>query len=231
MSRPAQPALFAQTMRLCVFTLTLGSPLTAGAIGEDPNRATSEQLDAAARGPAPRAVVWGAPAQPLHPRLGLDGQLVAGAIVPSGELSRHARAGFVYGAALGGEWRLEARHAARASIAYARSQVTAKQPGLHGAVKLDFLTLRGEYVFGDRWWRPYIGAGLGLTPWRGAISQPEADRSNAAHGHPFVGLVAGGLELAVWSHLSAVLDLSWTQLGGDFKASFWSAGLALRWRL
>lgn len=174
-------------------------------------------------------VLFGAPARPLHPRAGL--QVHSGVLIPHGEFSRHARVGVAYGAGLAAEWRFSPCSALRLLAAYSRAQLTAKQADLFGPVTVNLVTLRADYLLGHRWWRPYIGVGIGVTPWHGDISQPIAQRSNSGRGNALTGTAAVGLDLNLAAHLALAPELAWTPLGSSFKTSLWGASLALRGRI
>jgi hypothetical protein len=179
----------------------------------------------------PVDVLFGTPSRPCHPRGSLQVQVHSGALIPHGAFSRHARVGVAYGAGAAAEWRFSPCSALRLLAAYTRAQFTAKEADLFGPVTVNLITLRADYVLGHRWWRPYVGVGAGVTPWRGDISQPIAQRHNSGRGNPITGTAAIGVDLNLAPHLALAPELAWTPLGGSFKASLWGASLALRGRI
>ena len=181
--------------------------------------------------PEPQPLLWGQAPTARFRRVALDVTVHSAALFPHGQFSRHTRAAVAYGAGLAGRWRFDGRSALRVGATYSRSQFTAKESGLHGPVVLNAVIFRADYVFGHHWWQPWAGASLGVVPWRGDISQPIAQRSNKDSGHPLAGGLAAGVDLYLVPHLALSPELSWAQLGGGFKASMWSAGLALRGRI
>ena len=175
--------------------------------------------------------LFGGPCRPCHPRGSLQLQLHSGALIPHGAFWRHARVGVAYGAGVAAEWRFSPCSALRLLAAYTRAQLNAKEAGLAGPVTVNLVTLRADYLLGHRWWRPYAGVGAGVTPWRGDISQPIADRHNSGRGNALTGTAALGIDLNLVPHLTLAPELAWTPLGGSFKASLWGASLALRGRI
>lgn len=178
--------------------------------------------------PPPRVPLLGEFVRPLDRRLMLVLSAIGEFNIPAGEFANHAKAHISGGGGVGAELRLAALHAARLTFSATHTKLQAKEKGLSGPVSLTPLDLRLDYIYGNSWWRPYLGVGVGTNPWHGKILQIATDLQNEGEGTPASFVAAAGLDVGIAYDISLAPEVSWTRIGGGFNASLWRAGLVLR---
>jgi outer membrane protein OmpA-like peptidoglycan-associated protein len=155
----------------------------------------------------------------------------AGVMIPGGDLKDNAKTGGYYGLGIGKAFIEGAAGELRATLFAGTTKLDAKESGLSGPLKIKAFTLRAYYAFGAGAVRPFVGAGLGVYVWDGAIRQKSSGLENEGDESDTGGLVAAGVDVTLTPGLFLEPTLTWQAVGGEFNESLLSATLALRWRI
>lgn len=119
----------------------------------------------------------------------------------------------------------------RGNILLGHSVLSPKDSDLSGDLNITFLNLRADYMWSTGAIKPFVGLGLGLYIWDGAITQTSSGASHEKSTKDSGVSVAAGFDSALTQGLNLSPELSWNKAGGAFSASFLTVNLALRWDL
>jgi opacity protein-like surface antigen len=172
-------------------------------------------------------------AQPKVERSALGWQVFpfAGALVPTGSFADVTKPALNYGIGGGRALFDVDGKVLRGNILLAHSVLPPKDSGLSGDLNITLLSLRTDYLWNMGPVKPFIGLGLGLYLWDGAITQTASGASHEKSTKDSGVSVAAGLDTELTQGLSLSPELSWNKAGGAFSASFLTVNLALRWDL
>ncbi len=166
------------------------------------------------------------------PATSLDLVLFAGALIPGGDLKDHAKSGSTYGLGLGKAFCSSSESELRATLFVSgKSTLKAKESALSGPLNINSYSLRGDYVFGGRQLRPFIGAGIGVYSWDGSIVHKASQLRNIGSKNDIGGIFTLGLEVNLMPNLFLAPELTIYKVGGEFSESLFSGVISLRWRI
>ncbi|RYZ93505.1 MAG: OmpA family protein [Proteobacteria bacterium] len=209
----------------------------AAAAVEEPKEEKAPVVEA----PPPAAPVAAAAPQPVKTEIheeprkahsSLDLVVAAGALIPGGELSDHAKVGSSWGLGIGKSFWSNQNQEVRGTLFYhGNSNLKAKESTLNGPLHISSYTARVDYVFGGNSVRPFIGLGAGAFKWDGSIVQNSSQLRNVGGKSDGAGLAALGLDIYLSDYFILAPEATFYNVGGHFSDKLYAGELTLRWRL
>lgn len=154
-----------------------------------------------------------------------------GLLAPTGAFSDVTKPAIHYGLGASIDWLKRETGTVRGNLFLGHSVLPPKDSGLTGDLNLSSFSLRTDYLWSSGSIRPFLGVGLGLYLWDGAITQKASAATHEKSTTDSGASLTAGFDAKITQALTLSPELNWNKAGGSFSASFVTVNLALRWSL